>query len=173
MSEGTRSSCDAAVRLSMKHSSDISNSEPEAKRLHTGHFMRNVVMLLDDSDVSHTVEPVSGSLSPEGDGSCRCENLAMVTGRGKPSRSVYVNTNVWCIFINHPHLTIIPCCTVVWALVCGLYDKTSFVIFLHLRFIQRPQLFLPRCRFVGGAVSRYCYFCYILFGPSQLFWVCW
>ena len=56
MSEGASSSSDAAVRLSMKRSSDNSNSESEAKRLHTGHSMRDVVMLLDDSDVSHAVE---------------------------------------------------------------------------------------------------------------------
>ena len=40
----------------MKRSSDNSNPESEAKRLHTGHSMRDVVMLLDDSDVSHAVE---------------------------------------------------------------------------------------------------------------------
>ena len=56
MSEGTSGSSDAAVRLSMKRSSDNSNSESETKRLHTCHSMRDVVMLLDDSDVSHTVE---------------------------------------------------------------------------------------------------------------------
>ena len=39
ISEGASSSCDAAVRLSMKRSSDNSNSESEAKRLHTGHSM--------------------------------------------------------------------------------------------------------------------------------------
>ena len=48
MSEG------AAVRLSMKCSSDSSVSE--TKRLHTDHSTRDVVMLLDDSDVSHAVE---------------------------------------------------------------------------------------------------------------------
>ena len=55
MSEGASSSSDAAVRLSMKRSSDNSGPESEAKRLHTGHSMRDVVMLLDDSDVSHAV----------------------------------------------------------------------------------------------------------------------
>ena len=40
----------------MKRLSDNSNSESEAKRLHTGHSMRDVVMLVDDSDVSHAVE---------------------------------------------------------------------------------------------------------------------
>ena len=54
MSEGTRSSSDAAVRLSMKHSSDKSNSESETKRLLSGHSMRDVFMLLDDSDVSQS-----------------------------------------------------------------------------------------------------------------------
>ena len=42
MSEGAGSSSDAAVRLSMKRSSDNPNSESEAKRLHTGHSMRGV-----------------------------------------------------------------------------------------------------------------------------------
>ena len=37
MREGAGSSSDAAVRLSMKRSSDSPNSESEAKRLHTGH----------------------------------------------------------------------------------------------------------------------------------------
>ena len=40
----------------MKRSSDNANPESEAKRLHTGHSMRDVVMLLDDSDVSRAVE---------------------------------------------------------------------------------------------------------------------
>ena len=40
----------------MKRSSDSSNSESETKRLHTDHSTRDVVMLLDDSDVSHAVE---------------------------------------------------------------------------------------------------------------------
>ena len=52
MSESVSGSSDAAVRLSMKRSSDNSSPESEAKRLHTGHSMRDVVMLLDDSDVS-------------------------------------------------------------------------------------------------------------------------
>ena len=56
MSEGTSSSPDAVVRLSMKRSSHSSNSESETKRLHTDHSTRDVVMLLDDSEVSHAVE---------------------------------------------------------------------------------------------------------------------
>ena len=56
MSEGASSSSDAAVRLSMKRSSDSSNSESETKRLHRDHSTRDVVMLLDDSDASHAVE---------------------------------------------------------------------------------------------------------------------
>ena len=56
MSEGASSSSDTAVRLSMKRLSDISSSDSEGKRQHTGHPMRDVVMLLDDSDVSHAVE---------------------------------------------------------------------------------------------------------------------
>ena len=56
MTEGASSSSDAAVRLSMKRLGVNSGPESEAKRLHTGHAMRDVVMLLDDSDVSHAVE---------------------------------------------------------------------------------------------------------------------
>ena len=56
MSEGASSSPDAAVTLSMKRSSDSSNSKSETKRHHTGHSTRDVVMLLDDSDVSRAVE---------------------------------------------------------------------------------------------------------------------
>ena len=55
MSEGASSS-DAAVRLSMRRSSDSSNSESETKRLQIDHSTRDVVMLLCDSDVSHVVE---------------------------------------------------------------------------------------------------------------------
>ena len=44
------------VKLSMKRSSDSPNSESDTKRLHTDHSTRDVVMLLDDSDVSHAVE---------------------------------------------------------------------------------------------------------------------
>ena len=56
MSEGSRSAPDAAVRLNMKRSSDSSHSESATKRLHADHSTRDVVMLLDDSDVSHAVE---------------------------------------------------------------------------------------------------------------------
>ena len=66
MSEGASSPSDAAVRLSMMRSSDSSHSEFETKRLHTGHSTRDVVMLLDDSHVSHAVERCR-------DVCCRCE----------------------------------------------------------------------------------------------------
>ena len=56
MTEGASCSADGAVRLSLKRSSDNSNSESEVKRLHTGHSTRDDVMLLDDSDVCHAVE---------------------------------------------------------------------------------------------------------------------
>ena len=57
MSEGASSASDAAVRLSMKRSSDSPNYESDTKkRLHTDHSTRDVVMLLDDSDVSQAVE---------------------------------------------------------------------------------------------------------------------
>ena len=56
MSEGASSCSDAAVRLSMKRSSDSSNSESETKRHHADHSKRDVVLLLDDSDVSHAVQ---------------------------------------------------------------------------------------------------------------------
>ena len=139
MSEGASCSSDAAVRLSMKRSSDSSNSESETKRLHTDHSTRDVVMLLDDSDVSHAVERCREVCRRKGtflvdvnDWDCESrDNLracgsdgttvacssggatkevmsneprlldflaaarnGMVTCRGKPSRSVYVNTHV-------------------------------------------------------------------------------
>ena len=56
MSEGSSSALDAAVRLSMKRSIDSSHPESEAKRLHADHSMRDVVMLLDDSDVGRSIE---------------------------------------------------------------------------------------------------------------------
>ena len=56
MSEGASNACDAAVRLSMKRSSDSPNFESDTKRLHADHSTRDVVMLLDDSDVSQAVE---------------------------------------------------------------------------------------------------------------------
>ena len=40
----------------MKRSSDSCHFESETKRLHTDHYTRDVGMLLDDPDVSHTVE---------------------------------------------------------------------------------------------------------------------
>ena len=75
---------------------------------------------------------------------------------------------LWCLLVCHPHLTIILCCQAVWAQACVSECKTSFVIFTHLWFTRLPQLFLPRCRFVGGAVLRYCHFWYILFRSSHL-----
>ena len=56
MSEGASSAPASAVRLSMKRSSDSSHSESATKRLHTDQSTRDVVMLLDDSDVSRAVE---------------------------------------------------------------------------------------------------------------------
>ena len=56
MSEGSSGAPDAAVRLSMKRSSDSSYSETETKRLHTDHSMRDVVMFLDDADVGRSIE---------------------------------------------------------------------------------------------------------------------
>ena len=47
---------DAAVRLSTKRSSDSPHSESETKRFHIDHSMRDVVMLLDDSDVDRSIE---------------------------------------------------------------------------------------------------------------------
>ena len=77
MSEGASCSSDAAVRLNMKRSSDSSNPRSETKRLHTDHSTRDVVMLLDDSDVSHAVERCREVLSWEGYVSCRCERLGL------------------------------------------------------------------------------------------------
>ena len=70
MSEGASSSFDAAVRLSMKRWSDRSNPESQTKRLHTDHSTRDVVMLLDDSYVSHAVERCREV--------CRCKGAFLV-----------------------------------------------------------------------------------------------
>ena len=40
----------------MKRSSDSSHSESETKRLHKDHSTRDVVVLLDDSDVGRSIE---------------------------------------------------------------------------------------------------------------------
>ena len=56
VSDGASSALDAALRLSMERSSDSSHSESETKILHTDHSTRDVVMLLDDPDVSRAVE---------------------------------------------------------------------------------------------------------------------
>ena len=56
MGEGASSAPDAAVRMSMKRSSDSSPSESETKRLYADHSTRDVVMLLDDSDVGRSIE---------------------------------------------------------------------------------------------------------------------
>ena len=47
----------------------------------------------------------------------------------------FVHAGMWCILVCHAHLTIIVCCTVVWAQACGVERKTSFVIIFHLWFI--------------------------------------
>ena len=62
---------------------------------------------------------------------------------------------MWCILICHPYLT-----SIVILLQSCL--GTSMRVGSQKKFTRRPQLFLPRCRFVGGAVSRYCYFWYTL-----------
>ena len=73
MSEGANSFFDAAVRLSMKRTIDNPNSEFEAKRHHTGHSLLRVVMLLDDSDVSHAIGRCQEVCRRRGALHCRCE----------------------------------------------------------------------------------------------------
>ena len=51
MSEGASGSSGAGTKRPNDHSSN-----PEAKRFHADHSPRDVVMLLDDSDVNRTVE---------------------------------------------------------------------------------------------------------------------
>ena len=166
MSEGASSSSDAAVRLSIKRSSDSSNSESETKRLHTDHSTRDVVMLLDDSDVSHAVERCREVCRRKGtflvdvnDWDCESRDnfvlvpqmvhlllapvvepprnssrtscvssisllqpaIAMVTCRGKQSRSLYVNTNV----ISWGRLGIVKSSTQLWSIVPRWRRKTS------------------------------------------------
>ena len=55
------------------------------------------------------------------------------------------------ILVCHPHLTIFLRCTAVWAQACGLDHETSFVTFLHHRFIWRPCLSFDPCWSVGGS----------------------
>ena len=55
------------------------------------------------------------------------------------------------IFMCHPHLTSINCCTAVWAQACGLERKTSFVIIVHRWFIRRHRSFFCCCWCVGGS----------------------
>ena len=74
---------------------------------------------------------------------------------------------MWCILVCHLHLTIIICCTAVWAQACGSERKTSFVIIVHLWFNRRPRSFSGAVGVLVGAVSRYCRFWYRVFGPSQ------
>ena len=49
---------------------------------------------------------------------------------------------MWYILVCHPQLTIILRCTTVWVQACGLGNKTSFVIIVHLWFIWRLHLFV-------------------------------
>ena len=43
---------------------------------------------------------------------------------------------MWCVFVCHPHLTIILCCTAVWAQACGLernlVQSASAIVFTSL-----------------------------------------
>ena len=55
------------------------------------------------------------------------------------------------ILVCHPHLTIIICCTAVWAQACGSEHKTSFVIIVHHWFNWCPWLSLDPCWCVGGS----------------------
>ena len=78
---------------------------------------------------------------------------------------------MWCIFVCHPNLTIIICCTAVLAQACGLKRKTSFVIIVHLWFIRVVDHF-PLLFVLVGAVSRCCNLWCRLFGPSQPWQFC-
>ena len=62
MNEKASGALDAAVRLSMKRSGDSYPFESEAKRLHVDHSTRDVVRLLDDSDVNRAVGSVVKSV---------------------------------------------------------------------------------------------------------------
>ena len=56
MSEGASTTPHAAVRLSIKRSSDNFNFEFEKRRIYIDHAMRDVAMLLDDCDVGRSIE---------------------------------------------------------------------------------------------------------------------
>ena len=101
MSEGASSSSDAAVRLFMKRLSDNSSSESEAIRLHTGHSMLDVVMLLDDSDVSHAVEQCPEVCRRKGTflvdvSDWDCESRDNLRACGSDGATVVCSSRWWC-----------------------------------------------------------------------------
>ena len=58
---------------------------------------------------------------------------------------------MWCISVCHPHLTIIICCTAVWAQACGLEHKTSFVIHRASSVQSASSIVFHFCWCVGGS----------------------
>ena len=67
--------------------------------------------------------------------------LSRVSFLSRPDARQHYFWVVRCILVCHPHLTIILCCTAVWAQACGLDHKTSFIIIVHLWFFRHPKLF--------------------------------
>ena len=59
-------------------------------------------------------------------------------------------TLLWCIFVCHPHLTLIPLSHNCLGTGMRFGTQNKFVIILHHRFIWRPCLFLDPCWSVGG-----------------------
>ena len=74
---------------------------------------------------------------------------------------------MWCIFVCHPHLTIIICRTAVWAQACGSEHKTSLSLSCIIGLFGVLDCFLIPVVCLVGAVSRYCHSWYRLFGPQQ------
>ena len=72
----------------MKRSSDSPHSESETKRLHTDHSTRDVVMLLDDSDVSQAFERCREVCLRKETFSCRCESRDNLRASGSDDTAV-------------------------------------------------------------------------------------
>ena len=79
---------------------------------------------------------------------------------------------MWCIFVCHPHLTIIICRTAVWAQLFGhrhavRNTKQVFSSSCIIGSFGVLDCFLIPVGVLVGAVSRYCHSWYRLFGPQQ------
>ena len=82
-------------------------------------------------------------------------------------------TLLWCIFVCHSHLILIPlsrscCLPTVWAQACGSEHKTSLSLSCIFGSFGVLVCFLIPVGLLVEAVSRYCHSWYRLFGHQQL-----